>query len=181
MKKAVDINERTLKQEKQGFLKMCACLEGITNAIRVILTIFTPLAFVCGILAITGVYVPEGVTDATAYFIEYMAISVVSVGFMITFNFAGKIFSTLKNSETPFCYDAADKMKGAGIALVGTGVAAFAINLTALIMERSGNMLLADMTYLPDFDSMAFGVFLIVLAYVFNYGCKLQQEHDETL
>ena len=31
------------------------------------------------------------------------------------------------------------------------------------------------------FSMAMLGVVLIIIAYVFNYGCKLQQESDETL
>ena len=31
------------------------------------------------------------------------------------------------------------------------------------------------------FSMAMLGVVLIIIAYVFNYGCKLQQEADETL
>ena len=73
----------------------------------------------------------------------------------------------------------ADKMKGAGYALAASGVIGFILNMIATVLEANGGFVLE--MYMPETVPFLFGVFLIALAYVFNYGCKLQQESDETI
>ena len=45
-------------------------------------------------------------------------------------------------------------------------------------MKSDGYM---DLGYPFIYSVLILGVVLMIIAYVFNYGCKLQQESDETL
>jgi hypothetical protein len=103
------------------------------------------------------------------------------VCFGIGLNFIASVFRNMRLGETPFRYDVADKMKGAGMAFVVASGLAFMFNVTLMILNGAGVLEFADAPSYPDFFSFVLGVFLLALAYVFNYGCKLQQESDETI
>lgn len=176
-----NITERTLEQEKQGFVKMCRCFEIGANAIRILMLIFIPALIFVMITSATGlVDAGEQFTSAEGL-ISMCALCVICVGYFVALNFGVSIFRSLRNGETPFRYDVADKLKGAGVAMIVTGIVGFVLNVMVECFIANGMLHFGEMQYLPDTIPFIFGAFLVALAYVFNYGCKLQQESDETL
>lgn len=176
-----DITERTLEQEKQGFIKMCRCFEIGANVIRIIMLIFIPFLLVVLITGATGVLDAGEMYSSPEGLMTSGALCMVCVGYFIALNFGVGIFRSLRNGETPFRYDVSDKLKGAGIAMIVTGAFGFVMNVVVRCLMANGVMFVDGMESLPDTIPFVFGMFLVALAYVFNYGCKLQQESDETL
>ena len=67
----------------------------------------------------------------------------------------------------------ASKIKAAGMALIGTGFLA----IVAAVMEG----FFKETTIRIELDFFIWGAVILAIAYIFNYGCKLQQESDETI
>ena len=181
MSKKVDITKRTLEQEKQDFIKICKCFGILTNVIRILMAVCVVLLVLFAILGATGVSELSYEFTTKEGIVSTLSVCAVCIGYVIALNFGVSIFRTLRNGETPFRFDIADKIKGAGYALVVTGAVGFLLNVLVQFLVASGDLFFGNMQYLPDTVPFFFGVMLIALAYVFNYGCKLQQESDETL
>lgn len=179
MAKVIDVNERTLEKEKAGFIKMCRFFEIIARVFMIGMIVCLPILLFFYIAASTGLVsdVADFATPENLY--SVFGLCGVCIGYIIALNFGAKIFKTVRTAESPFRYDVADKMKGAGYALAASGVIGFILNMIATVLEANGGFVLE--MYMPETVPFLFGVFLIALAYVFNYGCKLQQESDETI
>ena len=178
---STNITERTLEREKKTFINFCKAAEAfliimMTVSLIGIIMVFTIILF--------GAF---GLTDDTEYsskefFFSGIGGAIGLVGVCITLNFAVKIFNRLKDGESPFRYDIADKIKGAGMALVGTGIFGAVLECAGGILIGAGVLVENDMTSsLGLSDFMIWGALILAVSYVFNYGCKLQQESDETL
>ena len=107
-------------------------------------------------------------------------------GIALLWNAARHIFRRLRTAETPFCYDIADKIKGAGFLAILLGIISLVYRtVVELISKNGGNFVKSDgymdLGYPFIYSVLILGVVLMITAYVFNYGCKLQQEADETL
>lgn len=182
VKKTVNVIERTLEKDKKQFIFVCKMAE--------VFSIITLAIFIIGVIAIgiMAIMTAAGVADADREFGSAKAIltlaanTLMLVAFIIALNFSTKIFNKLKTGETPFQYDIADKIKSAGIALIaGTFVCSILEFITGFLVARET---IADTeTYesIVNTDYAVFGIVLMALAYVFNYGCKLQHEADETV
>lgn len=182
MAKTVDLNEKALEKEKKNFLTVCKLGEAY-SIVLLSLGLFAVMALIIMlIMFLAGVAGKDGVFSSP----ESIAVAAINmimlIGIMIASNFAVKTFNKLKSGETPFRYDIADKIKGAGYALAVCSIVCVLLKMVYKILVETG--VLGGNSY---FDIMnyenygMFGVFLIMLGYVFNYGCKLQQEADETL
>lgn len=181
MAKTIDVNERTLEQEKASFLKICRYFEALANIFRTGIIVCIILLFFSCIGSFAGWVDAEDKLTSAEGWISVASISVSCIGYVIALNFGAAIFRSLRTAETPFRYDIGDKMKGAGITLIVIGVVGFVLNLTVNYFIANGTLDFETMNYLPDTVPFLFGAFLTALAYVFNYGCKLQQESDETI
>ena len=83
-------------------------------------------------------------------------------------------------------YDIADKIKGAGFLAILLGIISLVYRtVVELISKNGGNFVKSDgymdLGYPFIYSVLILGVVLMIIAYVFNYGYKLQQESDETL
>ncbi|MBQ8613906.1 MAG: DUF2975 domain-containing protein [Ruminiclostridium sp.] len=182
MEKVVNTIEKTLEKDKKKFIFVCKIAEVFSI---VALAIFIVAIIAIAIMAVMSV---TGVADAVKEFGSPKAImtmitdTLMLITFIIALNFSTKIFNKLKTGETPFQYDIANKIKGAGIALItGTFVCSILEFVTGFLLSSG---IIADTESYESIVSTnyaVFGVVLVALAYVFNYGCKLQQESDETV
>lgn len=180
MGKTVDLNERALEKEKKDFVKLCRLLETGAMTIMILILVAVPtFVLALGLDALNVAVEIEGFM--TEDIIMLVCAIVLCTCFGIGLNFISKVFRNMRLGETPFRYDVADKMKGAGTAFVVAGGLSFIFNITLMILNGAGVLDFADVPTYPDFFSFVLGVFLLALAYVFNYGCKLQQESDETI
>lgn len=181
MDKVVDLNEKALEKEKKDFNKMCRFFEMLATVFRTLIMICVPILLVFYIISALGwVDIGEDFRSAEGL-ITTIALSITCIGYVIALNFGAKIFKTVRTAETPFRYDVSDKMKGAGLALIVTGILGFILNVLVRVLMANSTLYFDTMTYMPDTVPFLFGVFLLALAYIFNYGCKLQQEADETI
>ncbi len=171
MKKAVDVNERTFEEEKKDFTLMCKVFETICI---IVLVIFALVA-----LIVTGIIIVMG-----AKMNDVMVLSansaVLLFGMVSALNFGRAIFKALKSGETPFRYDIADKVRGASLALLICSFASILVQSISHIFSETS----ADICHYYFFMAIGgcvVGVLLGIMSYVMNYGCKLQQESDETV
>ena len=171
MAKTVDLNAKTLEQEKQDFILICkvfqaACIVFAVCAAALVAIVLVPLILTGAEMLTTVVFIINALT--------------LLLGFVTACNFGWKIFGTLKNGESPFRYDIADKVKGAAFTLLGTGFIGFFIQTVSYTVSEH----FSDIGHYFSFASFGcciMGAGLGVAAYIMNYGCKLQQESDETL
>lgn len=104
-----------------------------------------------------------------------------SAVFFIISNYVQQIFGRLRKAETPFMYDIADKMKGLAYVLGSGGIVGgavftvFNLFIDDLADEWFGFSLIAGFVF------MVMGLIFTAFAFIFEHGCKLQQESDETL
>lgn len=181
MDKTIDLNEKALEKEKQDFNKMCRFFEMLATVFRIIMMMCVPILLVFYIIGALGwVELGEALSSAEGL-VSTIGLCIICIGYIIALNFGVKIFRTVRTAETPFRYDVADKMKGAGTALIVTGIIGFVLNVLVRVLMANGTLHFDSLTYMPDTVPFLFGAFLIALAYIFNYGCKLQQESDETI
>ena len=185
MKETVDVIERTLEKDKKDFVFVCKIGE-VCAILFLTLCIIGALAagFMSVMYIITIGIDSEFATQHIAEEIYCMLNGVlIAVGIGIACNFAIKIFNKLKDGDTPFRYDIADKIKGAGTALIVTGLFGSVTEFIHTILTNNKVFLGEDTIGIISGceDMVVFGAVLMALAYIFNYGCKLQQESDETL
>ncbi len=171
MKKAVDITERTLEKEKKSFTESCSFWAKACKALMVI------MAIVGGYSVLIDLFVLKPETILTA-----ITNGIYVITNCIGLNFGSKIFKSLKTGETPFRYDIADKIKGAGQIMVGGGALCFFMEILVTILDSFKIIGAYEMLNMTDGGSaLIAGGALLMIAYIFNYGCKLQQESDETI
>ena len=177
MNKTVDINERTLEKEKKSFISFCKIAEALLG-VALVFTIIGAIAVFVLMLASNIDSLSEGFQgDYTTPENIFNSIFIIlaCIGMSISLNFGVKVFKTLKDGETPFRYEIADKIKAAGMALIGTGV----LEIVAGIMK--GFFAFEDTVVKIELDFFIWGAVILAIAYIFNYGSKLQQESDETI
>lgn len=101
---------------------------------------------------------------------------------LIVFNFMRLIFGRLKKADTPFSEGVDQKFKAIAYTLVIGGGAHF---FTSLIVSGYISMSVPfeemNISYSDGLYMMMIGAVIWGLAYVFERGCVLQQESDETL
>ena len=176
----IDINERTQKKETKEFISACQFFE--------IFSIIGLLAFVAAALFLLweAIFNAERVSAAA----ETTVFSVITAnicniicctGICIALKFSASIFGKLKDGETPFRYDIGDKIRAAGITLAATGAVVFVIKFTCNLLYSIDVITDNVPVGLNDSSLCLIGALLCIFSYVFNYGCKLQQESDETL
>lgn len=175
-KKTVDITERTLEKEKKNFIEFCKVVEVFFSVILVFMVIAAIAIFIMTIMS-NIILTDEPTAEEIFYSVYLIAIC---IGTSIALNFGVKVFKELKKGETPFRYEIADKIKAAGMTLIGTGVVHIIAEIVRGFLYEAGNFTVkVSLTF--DFDFCICGVAVLAIAYIFNYGCKLQQESDETI
>ena len=190
---AMDVMERTLAQEKRRYDKFCRMMHVLSTLLCIL---FTAGAFFCLIVS-TVQYIQYrnqgGETNMISFVVPVLYLFLVLGGIGLLWNSARHIFCRLRSAETPFCYDIADKIKGTGFLAMLFGVIwgiyrMIAYRMIAGLSIGTGNINIIwepdgfrELGYTFIFSVIILGVVLMITAYVFNYGCKLQQESDETL
>ena len=110
----------------------------------------------------------------TGFLMYYIGLSVVILLYL------QNIFGELRQSETPFVYGVAGKMKALSGILVSGGALGNVFPLAGLIFHIEGSegfMIAYAFSGFLMIVGAAFGAF----TFVFGHGCKLQRESDETL
>ena len=171
MKKAVDVNARTLEEERKDFVTICKVFE-------VMCMVFTGV-FALLSVGVIGVIIYLGAETKDVLVIALNS-GILLFGMISALNFGRAIFKSLKSGETPFRYDIADKVKGASFALLLSSM------LEIIVLGGSCTVSegFADICHFYFFillGGFVAGGILGIMSYVMNYGCKLQQESDETL
>ena len=171
MKKAVDVNERTFEEEKKAFALVCKVFEVLCV---VILAVFAVSA-----LAVTIIIAVKG-ADTRDVLVLSVNSAVLLFGIVSALNFGRAIFRALKSGESPFRYDITDKVKGASLALILSSLASILVQSASnLFSEKFSDI--CHYYFFLTVGCLVVGLLLGVMSYVMNYGCKLQQESDETL
>lgn len=161
--------EKTTKKktEKENFIKAC----DVFKVFFKFGIFFMAVAFI-----ITLVELISGDSDNTVF--DNIKAIVGIIFNCVAFKYGIDIFNMLKENETPFRLEIADKIKKTGIVtLICPAVMLFVdiISIIYTILTDGKTRILVEAA--PIFT----GVILLMIAYVFRYGCKLQQESDETL
>lgn len=171
MKKAIDVNERTFEEEKKDFTLVCRVFE--------VLCVVILAVFAVGALAVTVIIAVMG-TDMKNVLVLSVNSAVLLFGIVSALNFGRAIFKALKSGESPFRYDIADKVKGASLALILSSFAGILVqSVSPLFSEAFADI--CHYYFFPTVGCLVVGLLLGVMSYIMNYGCKLQQESDETL
>ncbi len=182
MKKTVNVIERTLEKDKKDFITVCKIAECSSMVALAIIIVAAIAIGIMAIMHITGVADADkefGSANAVLTMISNM-IMLTSIG--IALKFSAEIFNKLKTGDTPFQCDIADKIKKAGITLIAGTFASTIFDVISSILIKVGIIASTEShEIVVDADYALFGVVLMALAYIFNYGCKLQQESDETI
>lgn len=171
MKKAVDVTTRTLEEEKKDFALVCKVFE--------VLCIVVLVVFALAALIVAGFIIALG-AEISDVLVLYVNSAVLIFGMVSALNFGRTIFKTLKSGETPFRYDIADKVRGASLALVVCSLLSFLVQSVSGIFSDAFSDI-CHYYFFMSLGSCVVGLILGIMSYVMNYGCKLQQESDETV
>ncbi len=185
MENAVKSIEKTLENDKKNFIFVCKMGEVFSILLIVLCIVGGLAAAFMSVMYILGIAIDnEFATPHIAEEIYCMVNGVcITIGMGIACKFAVKIFSELKTGETPFRLNIAENIKKAGISLILTG---FFGSVTEFIY----NVLVENKVFLGENtigiingceDMVMLSIVIMAVAYIFNYGCKLQQESDETI
>ena len=172
--KSIDINERTDRQERSALTQTCAVVR--IEAICFGLVLFSALT-------VNAVQFIETCEIDICRFLAIASMPVSSVAIGIIVGFVIRLFREIENSDTPFKYSIADKIKALAQAVLG-GTTAIAILLGAIQLLYS---LLSNAPVSLTFagvigiGGLFIGAILMAFSRVFAVGCRLQQESDETL
>ena len=174
--KTVDVNERTLEQEKQYLKKTSEIIRIEAVCFAIALILLTVRDIIPSVSA-------EGADISVMFWVKMGALPFQAAAAIVVSNFVIKLFKEIENGDTPFRYSVADKMKGLSDAVMASGI--------IFALPQFVNQILSIFTDIPDKTSNSAGVIVLgalflglvfkALSYIFNYGCKLQQESDETL
>jgi len=171
MAKTIDLNERALEQEKKQYNSLCRILK-FFSAYCLICPPCIVAIIICRLLV-------EKPFDGMYMVAAHEMIMCLTT--FLVFNHLFRLFKKLGKSETPFRYDIGDTIKSLGITLFsGSAIAlVFRVIIGNVYPEVSDPFYNISMNC--EVPMLIFGIFLGVFAYIFNYGCKLQQESDETI
>ena len=174
MGKIIDINERTLEQERQD-------LKQTSRVVRIEAICFAIAIF--SILTAGAIKYAETSVSRFCTVFNFLALPFETAAIVIVVKHVMALFRELEQSDTPFRYPIADKMKGLANAVIIAGlligvpqtvvqvVDSFVVKSSSLI--ASGSIILLGAMFL--------GGIIMAVSYVLALGCKLQQESDETL
>ena len=171
--KTVDVNERTLEQEKQYLKKTSGIvrIEAMCFAIALILLMVRDL--------IPG----DGEDVSVVFWVKLIFLPFQAAAAIVVSNFVIRLFKEIETGETPFRYSIADKMKGLSDAVLAGSIVFAAPGIVSTFIytftETEGSQTNASAVIM--LGGLFLGVLFRALSYIFGYGCRLQQESDETL
>ena len=163
--------EEELEDEKEEFTLVCKVFEALCSVMTAV--------FALAVVIIAAVIISMK-AELKDIFIFIANSAVLLFGIVSALNFGRAIFRKLKSGETPFRYDIADKVKGASLALLMCGI----LSIVTLAVSCSFSEAFSDICHYFFFIAIGnifTGLILGIISYIMNYGCKLQQESDETL
>ena len=173
--KTVDVNERTLEQERQ-YLKRTGeivRIEAVCFAIALILLMVRDI-------------IPSGSGGeelSVMLWVKLIFLPFQAAAAIVVSNFVIGLFKEIEKSDTPFRYSIADKLKGLSNAILGGSIifaapylVSYLVNAFTETGEPQTNACAVIML-----GGLFLGVLFKALSYIFSYGSKLQQESDETL
>ena len=170
----MDYNEMALAKEEKEFNNTCKSMYKLTGFLRILILFIVMIKF--ALIVVGGKELGAYIIFDTIIFIVQM------LTFLIILNFLTKLFKKLSVLKTPFIYEVGDTLKGIGTILIVGAFACWGIELVGFILallniiesvQGGGNMF--------SITACVCGVIMYAFSYPFNYGCKLQKEHDETL
>ncbi len=170
----MDNNVKTDISEDQRFKGICGLIHNFAVAFKIGILILLVVLFLINLTDTLSVIYMSDIFKA-AFILYYSAV------FFIVAGYVEQIFGRLRKAETPFTYDIAHKMKGLGYILAVGGIVGgdifvlFHLFIDGLSDEWFGFPLIIS------FVLMVVGLIFTAFALIFEHGCKLQQESDETL
>ena len=174
--KTVDVNERTLEQEKK-YLKQTSAI------VRIESVCFTLAIMMLMVQEMVSAAPGDGESASVLFWIKLIFLPLQAVAAIIVSNFAIALFKEIETGDTPFRYSIADKLKGLSNAILGGSIifaapylVSYLVNAFTETGEPQTNACAVIML-----GGLFLGVLFKALSYIFSYGCKLQQESDETL
>lgn len=183
-----DVMERTLAQEKNRYDKFCRMMHVLSTVMWILLAAAALFCLIVPIVQEVQYRNNGGEARMTETLISVLYVFLALGGISLLWNSARHIFRRLRTAETPFCYDIADKIKGMGFLSILLGIISLVYRMIVELLARNGVIKhfvksdgYVDLGYPFCYSVIILGVVLMIIAYVFNYGCKLQQESDETL
>jgi len=171
--KTTDVTERTLEKEKNNFIQLCKIFHSCSIVFKVLCALFIVGLFALMVLALIND--KEQMTALTLLVRGAIFFGTI----IVSMNFISTITKKLEDGETPFRYDIGDKIKGAGLSLCFGGLLGFFATLFTSSFDIDGLFTVVFFVGYCGFGIV--GAVVTMFSYIFNYGCKLQQESDETL
>lgn len=128
------------------------------------------------VYTVTGVGTPEKI-DIHNFFVVAIVAAVLVAVYGVNAHFAGKLFKEFETCESPFTEGIVKKMKMLGYSLIPW------VFIGGAVDAAKDSILSGKVDITLDINvAMVFAVIIVLfLAYIFEYGAKLQQESDETL
>lgn len=174
--KTTDVTERTLENEKKSFILLCKIFHSCSIVFKVLCAIF-----IVGLLALM-VFALVNDKEQMAALTLLVRGTIFFGTIIVSMNFISTIAKKLEDGETPFRYDIGDKIKGAGISLCFGGLLGFfATSFTSAFADTTDIGLFTIAFFVGYCGFCVVGAVVTMFSYIFNYGCKLQKESDETL
>ena len=174
--KTVDVNERTLEQEKQYLKKTSEIvrIEAVCFAIALILLM---------VMETIPSVSDDGIDTSLLFWVKLIFLPFQAAAAIVISKFVIGLFKEIETGTTPFRYSIADKLKGLSDAiLVGSVIfAAPGIISTFVCAFKETEVSQTNAYAVIMLGGLFLGALFRALSYIFNYGCKLQQESDETL
>lgn len=175
MKTSIKKSKKTSEIEKKEFIKFC-------RICKIIAITMSGGMFICSLTFIYEMLIDIVLGNRWNTFLFSAENAITLIGMCISFTFIAKMFDELKTGSSPFTYSLADKIKSAAKIMLITGIIGYIIKIVSSVLFYSGIYNDVDLLiYEGEIACLIIGFMLISLAYIFRYGCKLQQESDETL
>lgn len=174
--KTIDVNMKTLEQEQQ-YLKQTS------GIVRVEAICFAVALFVLMVQDVLASAPNNGESLSPLFWVKLAFLPLQTIALIVTVNFVIKLFKEIETGETPFRYSVADKLKGMSDAILAGSVVLGAPGLIITIVNVFTN---AEGSSTTSFTMIMLGGLFLgalfkALSYIFAFGCRLQQESDETL
>ena len=174
--KTVDVNERTLEQEKQYLKKT-------SSIVRIEAICFAVALMALMVEEFVSTAPGDGESASALFWVKLIFLPFQAAAATVVVKFVTGLFKEIENGETPFRYSIADKLKGLSDAILwGSLVFAAPYFFSALFYtftETEGSV--TNAYAIIVLGGLFLGALFRSLSYIFGYGCKLQQESDETL